>query len=159
MGLYNGDESNIGEYPGIDNDQSNDWGLSPNHPYNKYANYKSCMNYRYPTKIVDYSDGTHGSYDHNDWDDVLALLPDRNEVTYLNKSEFSGIYYDISELSMSLDEHYAGHEYHYYSSYNNTKVIIFECYEEQVNKYDDVTPFRAGQNNVCLEKGWNTIKM
>ncbi len=33
----------------------------------KWANYKSCMNYRYVQEIVDYSDGTHGKNDFNDW--------------------------------------------------------------------------------------------
>lgn len=35
--------------------------------YWKYWNYKSCMNYRYTWDILDYSDGTHGSGDFNDW--------------------------------------------------------------------------------------------
>lgn len=30
-------------------------------------NYKSCMNYRYNFKIVDYSDGTHGFMDRDEW--------------------------------------------------------------------------------------------
>ncbi|RLF57948.1 MAG: hypothetical protein DRN27_06690 [Thermoplasmata archaeon] len=33
----------------------------------KYANYKSVMNYRYVHDILDYSDGTHGKYDYDDW--------------------------------------------------------------------------------------------
>ena len=33
----------------------------------KWAPYKSCMNYRYVQEIVDYSDGTHGRNDFNDW--------------------------------------------------------------------------------------------
>jgi hypothetical protein len=32
------------------------------------GNYKSCMNYRYNFKIVDYSDGTHGFMDRDEWD-------------------------------------------------------------------------------------------
>jgi hypothetical protein len=33
-----------------------------------YANYKSCMNYRYVYRgLVDYSDGTHGTNDDDDW--------------------------------------------------------------------------------------------
>jgi len=31
------------------------------------GNYKSCMNYRYNFKIVDYSDGTHGFMDRDEW--------------------------------------------------------------------------------------------
>jgi len=33
----------------------------------KYRNYKSCLNYHYKYKIFDYSDGTHGWGDFNDW--------------------------------------------------------------------------------------------
>ncbi|RLF47898.1 MAG: hypothetical protein DRN29_01235 [Thermoplasmata archaeon] len=33
-------------------------------------NYKSCMNYRYTFKIVDYSDGSHGFMDRNEWDNL-----------------------------------------------------------------------------------------
>ena len=33
-----------------------------------YRNYKSCMNYRYTYHILDYSDGSHGARDFNDWD-------------------------------------------------------------------------------------------
>lgn len=32
-----------------------------------YQNYKSCMNYRYTYKIFDYSDGSHGVRDFDDW--------------------------------------------------------------------------------------------
>ena len=33
-----------------------------------YASYKSCMNYRYVYRgLVDYSDGTHGTNDYDDW--------------------------------------------------------------------------------------------
>ncbi len=32
-----------------------------------YANYKSCMNYRYAWHLIDYSDGSHGENDYNDW--------------------------------------------------------------------------------------------
>ncbi|MBC7081512.1 MAG: hypothetical protein H5T44_04650 [Thermoplasmatales archaeon] len=35
--------------------------------YWEYGNYKSCMNYRYVFKLVDYSDGTHGKNDYDDW--------------------------------------------------------------------------------------------
>jgi hypothetical protein len=33
----------------------------------RYANYRSCMNYRYIFQIVDYSDGSHGRNDFDDW--------------------------------------------------------------------------------------------
>lgn len=35
--------------------------------YYVFGNYKSIMNYRYTYKIFDYSDGTHGFLDHDDW--------------------------------------------------------------------------------------------
>jgi hypothetical protein len=35
-----------------------------------FRNYKSCMNYRYTYKILDYSDGTHGIIDFNDWGNI-----------------------------------------------------------------------------------------
>jgi len=35
-----------------------------------YRNYKSIMNYRYTYKIFDYSDGSHGRRDSNDWEAI-----------------------------------------------------------------------------------------
>ncbi len=35
-----------------------------------YWNYNSCMNYRYTYKIFDYSDGSHGWNDYNDWENI-----------------------------------------------------------------------------------------
>ncbi|HIH29139.1 MAG TPA: hypothetical protein HA260_04985 [Thermoplasmata archaeon] len=32
-----------------------------------FGNYKSCMNYRYTYSILDYSDGSHGLFDYDDW--------------------------------------------------------------------------------------------
>jgi len=32
-----------------------------------FSNYKSVMNYRYFNQILDYSDGSHGWFDYNDW--------------------------------------------------------------------------------------------
>ncbi len=34
----------------------------------KYKNYFSCLNYRYVFYLLDYSDGSHGQGDFNDWD-------------------------------------------------------------------------------------------
>ncbi len=54
----------IDDFDGIDNDETpkiiteQAW---------KYRNYKSIMNYRYVYKILDYSDGTHGKGDFDDW--------------------------------------------------------------------------------------------
>jgi hypothetical protein len=36
----------------------------------KYRNYKSCMNYRYVYSILDYSDGSHGLFDYDDWSNL-----------------------------------------------------------------------------------------
>ena len=33
-------------------------------------NYKSCMNYRYTYRILDYSDGSHGKRDFDDWENI-----------------------------------------------------------------------------------------
>lgn len=58
LGIFNSNS------PGCDNDNSRfPWQAD----YWKYANYKSCMNYRYVFKLVDYSDGSHGENDFNDW--------------------------------------------------------------------------------------------
>jgi len=35
-----------------------------------YGSYKSVMNYRYTYLILDYSDGSHGIIDHNDWEAI-----------------------------------------------------------------------------------------
>jgi hypothetical protein len=47
--------------------------------YWKYARYKSCMNYRYVYRgVVDYSDGSHGKNDYDDWGDIdLTLINPR----------------------------------------------------------------------------------
>jgi len=52
------------KYSGIDNQAAMK-------PYYKefwlYRNYKSILNYLYTFSIMDYSDGTHGRGDFNDW--------------------------------------------------------------------------------------------
>ena len=35
-----------------------------------FRNYKSCMNYRYVYLILDYSDGSHGLFDYDDWSNL-----------------------------------------------------------------------------------------
>ncbi|MBC7081437.1 MAG: hypothetical protein H5T44_04255 [Thermoplasmatales archaeon] len=50
--------------PGVDNpDTMYPWKWA----YWKYTPYKSCMNYRYTYILVDYSDGSHGMNDFDDW--------------------------------------------------------------------------------------------
>ncbi len=36
--------------------------------------YKSCMNYEYQTTLIDYSDGSNGAKDHDDWADVMQVM-------------------------------------------------------------------------------------
>jgi hypothetical protein len=40
----------------------------------KYLNYRSCMNYDNVYWIIDYSDGSHGKYDSDDWDLIDLTL-------------------------------------------------------------------------------------
>ncbi len=65
-------------FGGIDNE-------SCNVPWHKgywiYRNYKSCMNYRYAFGLVDYSDGTHGRNDFNDWQNI-NLTFFKNSIFY-----------------------------------------------------------------------------
>ncbi len=61
MGIY------IGNPPGCDNQLSRTplgigWWL--------YGNYVSCMNYRYCYQLLDYSDGSHGWGDFDDWSEL-----------------------------------------------------------------------------------------
>ncbi len=44
-----------------------------------WGNYKSIMNYRYTYSILDYSDGSHGKIDYDDWDNI--------DLTYFEKPE------------------------------------------------------------------------
>ncbi|MEM1513795.1 MAG: NosD domain-containing protein [Candidatus Thermoplasmatota archaeon] len=61
LGLFEDD------FGGIDNESCNaPWLIG----YWKYGNYKSCMNYRYSFSLVDYSDGSNGINDFNDWDKI-----------------------------------------------------------------------------------------
>ena len=58
MGVY------MGYPPGCDNQLSK----SPLQPgWWRYKNYKSSMNYHYTYKMIDYSDGTNGRNDFDDW--------------------------------------------------------------------------------------------
>jgi len=53
--------------PGVDNpDTKYPWKFD----YWKYTPYKSCMNYRYTYILVDYSDGSRGKNDFDDWHDL-----------------------------------------------------------------------------------------
>ena len=57
----------IDDYGGIDNDESYvPWRKS----FWTYVNYKSCMNYLYAYDLLEYSDGTHGKNDYNDWENI-----------------------------------------------------------------------------------------
>ncbi len=53
--------------PGVDDPDT----MSPfKYDYWKYRPYKSCMNYGYTYILVDYSDGSHGKNDFDDWHDL-----------------------------------------------------------------------------------------
>ena len=57
-------------YIGIDNPKTRfPWNLQ----YYLLGNYKSCMNYRYAFQLIDYSNGTHGFLDHDDWGNLNLL--------------------------------------------------------------------------------------
>ena len=54
-------------FGGIDNESCN----TPWHAgWWKYANYKSCLNYRYAFSLVDYSDGSRVTNDYDDWGNI-----------------------------------------------------------------------------------------
>ena len=36
----------------------------------KHRNYKSCMNYQYKYRLFNFSDGTNGEGDYDDWDNL-----------------------------------------------------------------------------------------
>jgi hypothetical protein len=48
--------------------------------YWRFADYKSCMNYRYVYRgLIDYSDGSHGANDYDDWSNIdLTLINPRS---------------------------------------------------------------------------------
>jgi len=48
----------------------------------KYHNYKSCLNYQYVCEILDYSDGTHGKGDYNDWEKIDFNYFIENKIEY-----------------------------------------------------------------------------
>ena len=61
-----------------------------------FNNYKSIMNYRYTYYILDYSDGTHGTRDFNDWAEIdLSYFEPRSGIFKSQTSqEISKIYYE-----------------------------------------------------------------
>ena len=61
LGLFDDD------FGGIDNESCN---VPWKRGYWIYRNYKSCMNYRYAFQLVDYSDGSHGRNDFDDWSNI-----------------------------------------------------------------------------------------
>ena len=52
--------------PGCDTDS----GFPGGSEWYKYRNYKSCMNYNYVYTLIDYSDGSRGENDFNDWERI-----------------------------------------------------------------------------------------
>jgi hypothetical protein len=55
-----------GDPPGCDDLST----VFPNKNWWKYHNYISCMNYNYVYVLVDYSDGSHGKNDFDDWNNL-----------------------------------------------------------------------------------------
>jgi len=56
----------------------------------KYANYQSVMNYRYVHTILDYSDGSHGKFDFDDWNNL--------DLTWFEEPSENQLYVLIQEL-------------------------------------------------------------
>ena len=55
---------------GVDN-----WNAVPfGKDFFKFLSYRSCMNYCYTYSLIDYSDGSHGRNDHNDWGSLDLTL-------------------------------------------------------------------------------------
>ncbi len=62
-----GHQLGFNNYIGVDNEHTRfPWQLQ----YWLFGNYKSCMNYRYSFSLVDYSDGSHGFLDYDDWGNI-----------------------------------------------------------------------------------------
>ncbi len=58
-------------YPAIDNESSIISFVIPLlRGQVRYINYRSCMNYQFAWQILDYSDGSHGRGDFDDWDHI-----------------------------------------------------------------------------------------
>jgi hypothetical protein len=67
LGLFNGNP------PGVDTDSVFPHGKE----WFKFRKYKSCMNYGYMYVLLDYSDGSHGINDFDDWSNIdLTLFQD-----------------------------------------------------------------------------------
>lgn len=47
-----------------------------------FKNYKSVMNYRYVLSILDYSDGSHGLFDHDDWSNLDFSFFEKKTINY-----------------------------------------------------------------------------
>ncbi|MBS3773327.1 MAG: hypothetical protein KGY55_03915, partial [Candidatus Thermoplasmatota archaeon] len=57
----------LGSFEGVDNEKSRfPW----NREYWEWGPYRSCMNYRYVYKLVDYSSGDDEDYDQDDWETI-----------------------------------------------------------------------------------------
>ncbi len=55
-----------GNTPGCDNLNS----VFPRKDWWKFRNYRSCMNYHYTYSMVDFSDGSRGKNDFDDWNRI-----------------------------------------------------------------------------------------
>jgi len=49
-----------------------------------FRNYQSCMNYRYTYSLLDYSDGSHGRFDYDDWGNLdFSFFEKRDDIRML----------------------------------------------------------------------------
>jgi len=64
----------LNELYGHDLDSYYPWQIK----YWRYRPYKSCMNYGYTYILVDFSDGSHGKNDRDDWDTIDLTLFEQN---------------------------------------------------------------------------------
>ena len=71
-----------GNTPGCDNKNTLIFGGK----WLKYRAYRSCMNYNYVYQIIDYSDGSRGRNDFNDWERI-DLARFENTIIIESKSK------------------------------------------------------------------------
>ena len=58
--------------------------------YYRFWNYKSIMNYRYVHAILDYSDGTHGRGDYDDWGKIDLSYFEKSSATVIRQRAAGG---------------------------------------------------------------------
>lgn len=95
-------------YEAIDNGDNNS-------PYYNLANYQSVMNYRYQLTdqddigVVDYSDGSHGTGDHNDWGGVMLGMDGFSGARTLLGAKLAAKYVTMPDGSVIIQEETPGY--------------------------------------------------